>query len=97
MGKEQGMTIKGTTDMKLKLATAVILSCMVAACSDPKSARKALADAGYTNIETTGYSFFSCGKDDTFSTGFKATSPAGRPVEGAVCSAWMKGSTIRTW
>ena len=81
----------------LKITVAVLLSGLVAACSDPKGAKKALSDAGYSDIETNGYSFFACGKDDNFSTSFKAKGPTGRQVQGAVCSGWFKGSTIRTW
>ncbi len=83
--------------MKLHLSAVIFIGGLAAACSDPQAARKALADAGYTNVETTGYSMFACGKDDNFATGFKAVGPSGRKVEGAVCSGWLKGSTIRTW
>ena len=69
---------------------------MLAGCSDDKVTRRVLADNGYTDIQTTGYSWLSCdSKSDTFSTGFKAKSPNGREVKGAVCSGWLKGATIR--
>lgn len=71
------------------------LSVVIAACSDPEGAKKAAEDAGYENVSTSGYSWFSCGKDDTFSTGFSATNAHGRPVRGVVCSGWLKGATVR--
>ena len=71
--------------------SAVLLS----ACTDSDVARKSLAGAGYTDIEITGYAFFGCSEDDTIHTGFKAKGLNGQPVEGVVCSAWLKGATIR--
>lgn len=73
-------------------------SLAVTACSDEEAARKAVLDAGYTNVEITGYSPFSCSKGDDTCTGFRATGPSGRPVEGAVGCAWVgcgKGCTVR--
>lgn len=77
-----------------------IVGCLVgmgAGCTAPDVARKALTGAGYTEIQTTGYCWFCCGKDDTFHTGFTAKGPTGQPVVGAVCSGWFKGATIRTF
>ncbi len=73
------------------------IACVVAlsACSSESDARKALRQAGYTDVQITGYAPFSCGKDDSFSTGFVAKGPNGQVATGVVCSAWMKGSTIR--
>jgi hypothetical protein len=75
------------------IAAAIFLG----ACSDAPSARRALQQQGYTNITTTGYALFGCGKDDSYSTGFEATTPAGYRVSGVVCSSWSKGSTIRVF
>lgn len=69
----------------------------LAGCSDPAGARKALEGAGYTDIEITGVAWTGCGQDDYEETGFKAKGPSGKQVEGAVCSGWPKGSTIRTY
>lgn len=77
---------------KLLLISTLIL---LASCSDGSGARKVLSAQGMTNIEITGHSFFSCGKDDSFSTGFKATSVNGQQVEGTVCKGIFKGSTVR--
>lgn len=70
---------------------------VLAGCSDSDTAIKALKGAGYTDIRTTGYSWFACGEGDSFSTGFVAKGPTGVKVEGAVCSGLLfKNSTIRT-
>ena len=62
--------------------------------TEPETASKVLESQGYTHIQITGYRYFICG-NDTFSTGFKAVSPTGQEVSGAVCAGWMKGHTIR--
>lgn len=81
----------------MKYILTALAICVLSGCSDSETATKALRGAGYSDIQITGYSWFSCGKDDTFSTGFKAKGPTGVYVEGAVCSSWfMKNSTIRT-
>lgn len=64
-------------------------------CTAPDRSHRILTENGYTDIELTGYSWFACGQDDAFSTGFVATSPAGKRVEGTVCAGWFKGATIR--
>lgn len=80
---------------KIALALSVLLA--LSACSDPKTARKALEDQGYTSIITKGYAFMGCSEDDAFSTSFEAVSAAGKIVKGVVCSGWFKGATIRTF
>ncbi len=77
------------------IATIGLLAIILGACSDAPNTTRILSDQGYTNIKTTGYSIFSCGKEDSFSTGFEATSPSGKRVKGVVCSGWMKGGTVR--
>lgn len=79
----------------------VILAIFVAiaalgGCTDERAARKALADAGYSEVRVTGYAWFGCGEGDWYSTGFQAKGPTGRNVSGVVCSSWVtKGATIR--
>lgn len=76
--------------------TALLAACMLVGCTDESSTRRTLEDAGYSNISTTGYSWWSCGDDDTFATGFSAKNPAGKQVSGTVCCGWLtKGCTIR--
>lgn len=65
------------------------------ACSDAKTAKKVLNDAGFTEVQTNGYGWFGCGKDDTFATEFVAKNQNGKTVKGVVCSGWFKGGTIR--
>lgn len=67
------------------------------ACTDPDGAVKALEAAGYTSIRVTGYSWFACGRDDGWATGFSATGANRQPVTGVVCGGLLKGNTIRTF
>lgn len=66
-----------------------------AACTRPQEATRQLTMMGFTDIKTTGYDFFACSEDDTFSTGFEATSPAGVRVTGVYCSGLFKAGTLR--
>ena len=68
---------------------------LLTACSDESNTERVLSDQGFTDIQTTGYAFFGCGKDDSFHTGFVAKSPIGKTVSGVYCSGWFKGGTIR--
>lgn len=80
-----------------KVGIALCAALLLSGCSDPTAATKALTGAGYTQIQITGHSWFGCGKDDSYSTGFEAKGPTGVPVKGAVCSGlFFKNSTIRT-
>lgn len=79
-----------------KMILVLALAIGLTGCSSDNDARRALEGAGYTNIQTTGYSFFGCGKEDSFRTGFTAVGPSGVAVSGVVCSGWFKGATIRT-
>lgn len=69
----------------------------VAGCTNADKAITILQDQGYKDIQITGYNFFACSKDDTFHTGFTATSiVTGRRVEGTVCEGlFFKGATVR--
>lgn len=69
---------------------------LLGGCTQPDGATKHLLDAGYTNVEITGYNFFACSEDDIAHTGFRATGPTGRQVSGTVCGGvFLKGATIR--
>ncbi len=80
---------------KIILIAAMALG--LSACTDPDGARRALESNGFTDIDTKGYSFFGCGKDDQFSTEFTAKTINKTQVNGVVCSGFFKGSTIRTY
>lgn len=80
--------------MKQIISLALMLAALTA-CDDPKAARRALEDAGFTDIETLGASLYGCGQNDNFNTRFRAKNIRGKTIEGVVCSGWFKGSTIR--
>ena len=64
-------------------------------CTDEKNSREALESMGFTDIELTGYEFWSCAKSDDFHTGFVAKNAQGRRVTGVVCCGIMKDCTVR--
>jgi hypothetical protein len=75
---------------------ALVLTFLLTGCTNQNDAVNALQDAGFTDIQITGYKFFACSKDDTYQTGFIAKNPQGRIVKGTVCSGLLfKNSTIR--
>lgn len=84
-------------NLKLAFSGIILASALmsVAACSSSDEANRVLGGAGYTEIHTTGHSFFGCSQDDTFATGFTAVDARGQKVKGAVCSGLLKGATIR--
>lgn len=67
----------------------------IGACSDAPTAERVLRQNGYTEIKTTGHSWFGCSKDDSFATSFEAKGPTGVRATGAVCSGWLKGGSVR--
>jgi len=80
----------------LMLAAVLILVFVVpSGCTQPEKATKLLEKSGYTDIEITGWRPFMKSEDEMFSTGFKAISPSGSLVSGAVTAGFWKGSTIR--
>lgn len=80
----------------MKKFIAIVIVAMLSACTNADNATKVLSNAGYTNIQITGYNFFACSKDDTVHTGFTATAQNGNKVEGTVCGGLLfKNSTIR--
>lgn len=81
--------------MNARLLIALLVGLVLVGCTSAKDATKALTSAGFKDIEITGYDYLACSDDDTFRTGFKAVGPTGKHVEGAVCSGWFKGATIR--
>jgi hypothetical protein len=80
--------------MKVLMVSGLSLA-ILSGCSRPEKSMDVLIDARYTDIELTGYSVFGCSDDDVFRTGFIARSSRGKTVKGVVCSAPLKGSTIR--
>lgn len=93
MGNEAEGIKKGKIKMKKIMIGFVLL---MSSCTNSDATKQTLMDAGYADIEVTGWSVFQCGEDDTFSTGFRARNPKGRLVEGTVCCGLIaKGCTIR--
>ena len=79
-----------------KIILGTILASLITACSNSNDAMKALDSMGFTEIKTTGYSWFSCSESDFYSTGFIALNLQGKVVRGAVCSGLLfKNSTVR--
>lgn len=64
-------------------------------CTNADKATSVLQKQGYSEVEITGYSFFSCSEDDFYATGFEAKSLTGEYISGTVCSGLFKGNTIR--
>lgn len=74
----------------------VILSLLLVGCTNSNDAHTALDDAGFKDIQMTGYNWFACSKDDFYHTGFQAKNINGKTVTGTVCSGFLfKNSTIR--
>lgn len=79
-----------------KILFLALIAVALSACSNSNDAHRALTGAGYTDIETHGWSPFACGEDDFFKTKFTATNPAGQRTKGTVCSGLIfKNATIR--
>jgi len=73
----------------------VLLFLAMAACTNEPEARRVAEYEGITNVEMTGYQFFSCSKDDWYHTGFRGTKN-GHTIYGVVCSGILfKSATLR--
>lgn len=68
-----------------KILFIALMAIFISGCSNESDSRRTLESAGYTDVVITGWEPFTCGKDDTFSTGFHAKNPAGNAVSGVVC------------
>lgn len=80
----------------MKKYLVLLAALLLAACTNPTDATKALDDLGFTEIQIGGYAWFACSKDDFYHTSFTAKNPQGKIVTGTVCSGmWFKNSTVR--
>lgn len=80
----------------MKKLWCVVMVLMALGCTDEHSTRRALDAEGMTEVEVTGYDYWACGGDDWFHTGFTATNPQGRRVDGVVCCGLVfKNCTVR--
>lgn len=73
----------------------LFLFILLTACTDAPRSMRVLEDAGYTDVQLTGYDAWACSDSDNYSTGFTAKGPTGRRVSGAVCCGFTKNCTIR--
>lgn len=80
-----------------KLLLLLLLSITISCTNDAdfNKGKRQLELQGYTNVQNTGYEYWCCGENDTYSTGFRATAKDGTIVTGCICSGWGKGITIR--
>lgn len=78
------------------LALIVFILSLPAQVNDVRlRAERQLLEAGYSQVDVSGWNVFACSEDDVFRIGFKALGPTGKPVSGTVCSGFLKGATIR--
>ena len=77
------------------IITAVVLSLFLFGCNTAESSKQILLEQNYKNVNITGVNLFACSKDDLFRYNFTAVNSSGQPVRGVVCSAPLKGYTIR--
>jgi hypothetical protein len=77
------------------LSTFLVLVALLVACTDDVRTKSTLDQAGYTDVQTTGYAMAACSDDDQYHTGFVATNPLGNRVHGVVCCGVWKSCTIR--
>lgn len=91
--------VKDDSYYKLFATIAFILVIVVCisfgGCSDPEGTKRVLRQQNYTDIEITGFRYFTASKGDMYVTGFKAKAPNGETVTGVVTSGWFKGHTVR--
>jgi hypothetical protein len=74
----------------------ILAALVLVGCTQPDKAAQLLKAQGYTDIEITGFNFFSCSEDDAYHTGFTAKTVTGATVRGTVCAGmFFKGATIR--
>lgn len=67
----------------------------LAGCTDPSAATRAVEAQGLTDVETTGWRMFGCGRGDRYHTGFRATNIRGQQVTGVACGGLLKATTVR--
>lgn len=80
----------------MKTLIAIILcSVLLSSCSGASTSEILLEEQGYSNVKIQGFNFFACSEDDWYRYNFTAINSNGNQVKGVVCSAPLKGSTIR--
>lgn len=75
----------------------LLICIFIAGCTSKETAIKAASDMGFTNVSTGGISIFGCSDDDFLGRQFSAQNMNGKSVSGVVCSAFLKGTTLRLY
>lgn len=78
-----------------QLIAIIVLCILLTSCNGNATSTTILEEQGYTNVKITGFNPFACSEDDMYRLNFTAISPNKTPVKGVVCSAPLKGYTIR--
>ena len=96
------MAISNDTGLLKPLALFAFILCFliamgtgVVSCTDESDTRRTLDAHGFSDIQTQGYGWFACSKNDTYATKFTAKNPKGQPVSGVVCCGIVKNCTVR--
>lgn len=79
----------------MKVIRLLTLTFLLAGCTSTQETISALDNMGFTNIQTADIDLFGCGQDDFIGRDFVAKNPNGKTVTGVVCSAFLKGTTVR--
>lgn len=74
------------------LAMAMVIGTSIG-YANPESAKRVLADEGYTEVVIHGRKFFGCDKD-FYRTEFSAKNARGIPVSGVVCEGLISGESV---
>lgn len=93
-----------TTLMNIRRAAVLAIAITASGCAgtNQKAATEMVEDAGYTNVQITGFDYWNCGTGFTNvylgsrieMTGFTATAPSGRQVSGTVCKGTFGDYTL---
>ncbi len=84
-----------TVGLIMVIGVVTILCISSGSCDISKTdSMRILSSEGVSNVQLSGYQWFECGRDDTFSQGFQGNKN-GHQVQGVLCSGWLKGITVR--
>lgn len=91
--------------MRNKIALVAAVVAVLGGCvgTNPGVATEIVEDAGYTDVQMTGFNYWGCGTGYETAylgskiemTGFTALAPSGRRVTGTVCRGTFGDYTIR--
>ncbi|MBB3411251.1 hypothetical protein FHT87_005204 [Rhizobium sp. BK316] len=78
-----------------KLVAIACLSVLAGCGVDHTKAKRILEGQGLSDVVIGGYSWFGCGKEDTYRSSFTAKDAKGHDIRGVVCGGVLKGYTVR--